>query len=84
MSYIFQSCGWTPRIARSEPGQNMVAVRTPAFSAVTQRGSDWSHQKGSWETSALPMLKVTPGFAGSSILLSTMPLWSGLRPVTRV
>jgi hypothetical protein len=84
LSYIFQSCGWTPRIARSEPGQNMVAVRIPAFSAVTHNGSDSSHQKGSWEMSALPMEKVTPGFFGSSMVLSTMPLRSGRSPVTRV
>jgi len=33
-----------PPQATSEPGQNMVAVRMPLFSAVTQIGSASSHQ----------------------------------------
>jgi len=51
------------------PGQNIVAVRTPAFSAVTQIGSASFHQKGS----SLAMVKVSPGRAESSIVLPTMP-----------
>ncbi|PAV93249.1 hypothetical protein WR25_12916 [Diploscapter pachys] len=62
------------------PGQNIVAVRTPAFSAVTQIGSPSFHQKGS----SLAMVKVSPGRAESSIVLPTMPWWSGTLPVASV
>ena len=67
-----------------EPGQNMVAVTIPARSARTQIGSPWSHQRRSVTAWAFDIRKVTPGMAGSCMVLSTTPCRSGRSPVTRV
>src|SRR3546814_965040 len=52
----------------------------PAFSASTQIGEAAVHQKGS----SLAIVKISPGRAGSSIRLATMPCRSGTSPVTSV
>ena len=69
----FQSEGRIVRIAASLPGQNMVAVRIPARSAVTQSGSASSHQNGSRACRASPRLKRKAGRRGSIMLLETIP-----------
>ena len=59
--------GLTPWISTSDPGQNIVPVFRPAFSAVTQIGSAWSHHA----VSLLCMVKVPS--VGSKKRLETMP-----------
>ena len=81
MLYTCQRLGRVPSISASLPGQEVVAVRTPTFSAPTQIGSP-PHQPLLVTASRSPRLK-RPS-AGSSMLLLTMPWWSGRRPVTRV
>src|SRR3546814_2800522 len=75
-----QSAARVPPQATLAPGQNIVAVRMPAFSASTQIGEAAFHQKGS----SLAIVKISPGRAGSSIRLATMPCRSGTSPVTSV
>ena len=59
----------TPPQATLLPGQNIVAVRIPAFSAVTHRGSPPFHQKGS----SFDIEKTSPARAASSMVFATTP-----------
>src|SRR3546814_18129249 len=75
-----QSAARVPPQATLAPGQNIVAVRMPAFSASTQIGEAAFHQKGS----SLAIVEISPGRAGASIRLSTEPCRSGPSPVNHV
>ncbi len=68
-------------MAASLPGHDQVAVRTPAFSALTQIGSP-PHQRAS--VTAAGLLISNPPSCGSCMLLWMMPWWPGRSPVTRV
>ena len=69
-------------IGACEPGQNIVAVASPSFSAVTQIGSPPFHQRPSPAFAARVFLN--PPIAASRMMLCTMPWRSGRTPVTSV